>query len=438
MRWSTPADTAVVEAVIATFRDSAEQAWERLSTLTHREWERSYQWLDASGMALYFLDQVQTFGIENVLPAATLGRLRQNLADNRRRSAFMLTEFISINCAFLQAGVKYCNLKGFTLSPGYCPSPALRCQLDFDFLVNGHQLELCRSILAETGYVLTAATKTVWEFKAGYCELTRIEDHYKPRPQRAVELHFACSATTSEDPSCDERLDRLAQRTWNGHSFPTLLASDQFVGQALHLFSHLRGSCTRLSWLLEYKRYLSARYEDQLFWEEVRRCSDTHRQAFLAIGLATELSTQLFGGSAPAQLNKWTLDRLPAPIRLWVDCYGRKAVLAGFPGTKLYLLLEDELARNDNSWQKKKLSKLLPLHRVPRISCSGPNENRWKRLRREFYQTRFALFRLRFHIVEGVRFVAEARRWRRRLTAQPGYMPNSQTEEPRLTKGCGS
>jgi hypothetical protein len=438
MRWSAPADKAVVEAVIATFCDSAEHACERLSTLRHRDWERTYQWLDASGMALYFLNQVQTFGIENVLPAATLGRLRQNLADNRRRSAFMLAEFISINRGFLQAGVKYCNLKGFTLSPGYCPSPALRCQLDFDFLVDGHQLELCQRILAETGYVLTAATKTVWEFKADSSELTRIEDHYKPRPQRAVELHFACSATTPEEPSCDERLDRLAQRTWNDHSFPTLSASDQFVGQALHLFSHLRGSCTRLSWLLEYKRYVSARYEDQPFWEEVRRRSDTHRQAFLAIGLATELSTQLFGGRAPAQLNEWTLDRLPVPIRLWADCYGRKAVLAGFPGTKLYLLLEDELARNDNSWQKKRLRKLLPLHRVPRISCSSPNESWWKGLRREFYQARFIFFRLRFHIVEGLRFATEARRWRRYLAAQPSYVLNSRTEKTCLSKGYES
>jgi len=438
MRWSAPADKAVVEAVIATFCDSVEHACERLSTLRHREWERTYQWLDASGMALYFLDQVQTLGIEDMLPAAALGRLRQNLADNRRRSAVMLTEFISINRAFLQADVKYCNIKGFTLSPGYCPNPALRCQLDFDFLVDGNQLELCRHILAEAGYVLTAATKTVWEFKAGSSELTRIEDHYKPRPQRAVELHFSCSATASEEPSCDERLDRLAQRTWDDHSFPTLSASDQFVGQTLHLFSHLRSSYTRLSWLLEYKRYVSARYEDQLFWEDVRRRSDTHRQAFLAIGLATKISTQVLGGSAPAQLNEWTLDRLPAPIRLWADCYGRKAVLAGFPGTKLYLLLEDELARNDNLWRKKKLSKLLPLHRVPRITCSGPNESRRTRLRKKFYQARFTLFRLRFHIVEGLRFVTEAWRWRRYLAAQPSYELSSRTEKPCLSKGCES
>ncbi len=425
MRWSESADRGVVEAVIAAFHDSAESSYERLSALRYFDWKRSYHWLDASGMALYFLNQLQALGIEGALPSATLGRLRQNLADNRRRSAFMLAEFGAINRAFLEAGVKYCNLKGFTLSPGYCPDPTLRCQLDFDFLVDGQHLELCRRILAQTGYVLTAATKTVWEFKAGCSELARMEDHYKPRPQRAVELHFACTATDLHLPSYDERLDRLALRSWSGLDVPTLSAGDQFVGQALHLFSHLRSACTRPSWLLEYKRQMAARYNNLPFWEEAQKRSAAHRQAFIAIGLATLLSTRFFGGEGPAQLNEWTLDCLPAPIRLWADCYGQRAVLADFPGTKLYLLLEDELAFGDGSWQRRRRGRLLPLHRVPQITRAGQDENLWKRIRRELYQVRFILFRLRFHVVEGVRFAFEARRWRRQLAVQQSRMLNS-------------
>jgi hypothetical protein len=435
MPWSAPAERRVVEAVIASFCDSAERSQQRLSALKYRDWMRSYYWLDASGMALYFLDQLQSLGIEGSLPAATLGRLRQNAKDNGARSSSMFAEFRAINRALLQAEVRFCNLKGFTLSPDSCPYPALRCQLDFDLLVDGDHLERCREILAETGYVRTAANRTVWEFKAGLSELARIEDHYKPRPQRSVELHFACAPMAPHLPSRDERLDRLAWRSWDGEAFPTLSAADQFIGQALHLFAHLRSASTRVSWLLEYRRNLAAHYDERSFWEEVRERVQMHPNAPFAIGLATLLSTRLFGGRAPAQLDHWTLDRLPAAVRLWAEQYGRRAVLADFPGTKLYLLLEDELARTDREWEKQRRSTLLPLRRAPQIASAPASESLSRRLRREYYQIGYVLFRLRFHVVEGLRYVIEARRWKRQLSLQNTFTTHAVAETPRRSRG---
>ena len=134
MRWSEPADKSVVEAVVGTFRDPIERSIERLGAFTYPDWVRSYHWLDASGMAIYFLHQLEILGIEGAIPVATLRRLRQNLVDNRRRTAALLAEFTAINRGFQQAGLRYCNLKGFTLLPDSCPDPVLRCQLDLDFL----------------------------------------------------------------------------------------------------------------------------------------------------------------------------------------------------------------------------------------------------------------------------------------------------------------
>jgi hypothetical protein len=176
VKWIEPADAKVVEAVVAAFRDSAECSRERLSAISQRDWGRSYYWLDASGLALYFLNQLETLAIEDAIPSATFDRLQQNFAENRVRSAAMFAEFASINQALHAAGVDYATLKGFTLSPESCPHPSLRRQLDFDFLVDGSQLELCRKILAESGYVLTAATRTTWEFKAGATELGSMKD----------------------------------------------------------------------------------------------------------------------------------------------------------------------------------------------------------------------------------------------------------------------
>ncbi|WP_213805478.1 nucleotidyltransferase family protein [Granulicella sp. dw_53] len=435
MRWSTRAERGVVEAVVAALSDSPEQAQEHLSALRYPEWSRSYQWLDASGLALYFLDRLQEMGIEGALPAATLGRLRQNLTDNRGRSSSMFNEFCTINRAFLQANVSFSNLKGFTLSPDSCPNPALRSQLDFDFLIDGEHLERCQDILVKMGYVRNAANRTVWEFKAGSSELARIEDHYKARPQRSVELHFSCAAIAPHAPTRDERLDRTSLRKWGDDSYPVLAAADQFVAQALHLFSHLRSAYTRVSWLLEFRQHLTAHYDDRPFWDEVRERSQCQPDASVAIGLSTLLSTRLFGGRAPAQLAHWTLDRLPAPIRLWSERYGREAVLANFPGTKLYLLLEDELAQSDPDWKKRRRSSLLPRRRAPRISFPSQKESLLVRLRREYYELRFLLFRLHFHVVEGLRYLVEARRWKRQISSQRILTPCAVTDVPRRSRG---
>jgi hypothetical protein len=168
MTWSGRASKKVVEAVVATFRDSADESLRRLSALRASEWQRSYHWLDASGMALYFLDKVESLHIESALPATTLERLRGNMADNRNRSSTMFAEFTALNQSFQAAGLVYANLKGFTLSPESCPRPELRCQLDFDFLVDGSQLDLCRNLLSKSGYELDAMTRgTALRFLAG-------------------------------------------------------------------------------------------------------------------------------------------------------------------------------------------------------------------------------------------------------------------------------
>jgi hypothetical protein len=424
MKWSGRASKQVVEAVVAAFRDSGEELHQRLSALKARDWQRSYHWLDASGMALYFLDRVASLHIESALPTATLERLRGNLADNRHRSSSMLVEFASLNQSFQRAGLVYANLKGFTLSPESCPRPELRCQLDLDFLVDGTQLDLCQRILGKTGYELAAATPDVWEFKAGSDELTDIKDHYKARPQRCVEVHFASSEAPPHLPFRDSRLERRVRHSWGCITFPALTPADQFIAQSLHLFKHLCSSCTRLAWLLEYQHHVSVRYHDQSFWDEVRTYAGGHHRTSVAIGLTTLLSSRIFGGEGPPQLEEWTSARLPAAVRLWADQYGRESILADFPGTKLYLLLQDELRGNDDSWKQTKRSTLLPLHRAPRILSVSTDDTVWKRIRSELYQVRFVVFRLRFHVVEGFRYLVEAFRWKRRLAALRDYGPD--------------
>jgi Uncharacterised nucleotidyltransferase len=422
MKWRQPADRRVVEAVITTFCGSAETSMQRLSVLRERDWVRSYYWLDASGLALYFVAELESLGIEDVLPAEVLGRLRENLADNRVRVGSMFAEFVSLNQAFRDAGVDFANLKGFTVSPESCPDPALRRALDFDFLVDGCHLNICKEILEDRGYTLAARTGRNWEFKAGSTEIGGMEDFYKANRRRAVELHFASLPGSPPDgptPTRDARLDRLALRSWGGVDFPALSPSEQFVGQALHVFGHLCGSSTRPSWVLEYGNHVAHYFNDQDFWESVKEWSRTHRDAPIAIGMASLLLSQLFGRETPRQLDEWTIDCLPPSVRLWAEQYGRRVVLGDLPGMKLYLLLLQELRSGDEARQMERQNRrlLLPAPRVPRIIDTAPGDSLRVRLGKEIHQARFVLFRLRFHIVEGVRYLIEAARWRRQLRA---------------------
>lgn len=412
MKLSGRADSRVVEAVIASFRDSSEHAVQRLAGLTQRDWARSMLWLDASGLALYFLNRLQLLGIEDAIPAPTLERLRQSQADNCLRSASMLSEFCSLNEAFQAAGVQYANEKGFTLSPDSCPDASLRHQVDFDFMVDGDDLNICREILEQRGYVLTKSGPTEWQFEAGASEVVRREDYYKPRPQRSVELHFMFSAADPNAPTRDARLDRRTLRAWNGHLFPVLSPADQFIEQAMHLLRHLRSPRTKPSWLLEFRRHMLVHFNDQSFWDEVRNNSQGLPDVEIAIGLATMLSIRFFGGRVPTQLKVWTLDRIPAPIRLWTNLYGRKAVLADVPGTRLYLLLEGEIAEEKSVATKKRRS-LLTLYHMTRICYPTAEDGLLKRARQEYYHVRYFLFRIKFQIVQGLRLRIEEARWKR-------------------------
>ncbi|HTZ57388.1 MAG TPA: nucleotidyltransferase family protein [Acidobacteriaceae bacterium] len=423
MKWRSRASRKAVETIVATFCTSVQESSRRLSSLSAGDWQKSWLWIDASGMALYFLERIVSLHLETSLPTATVRRLKANLADNRDRSSSMFTEFIALNHSFQAAGLVYANLKGFTLYPDYCPRPELRCQFDFDFLVDGNQLHLCQEILEGLGYELWAITPDVWEFKAGASQLTHISDHYKPGPQRSVELHFASSQAEPYLPFRDPRLQRCVDHSWAGATFPALSPADQFIAQSLHIYKHVCSACTRLSWLLEYQHCIAAHFHDHNLWNEVREQAWKQRNAPVAIGLATLLASQIFGAEVPPELGEW-IERLPASVRLWANEYGRESMLADFPGTKLYLLLQEQLKGGDDAWKHARRRSLLPVHRAPRIVSVPAHDSAWNRICSEFHQARFLLFRLRFHVVEGARYFVESSRWRRRLATLHEFKPD--------------
>jgi hypothetical protein len=395
------------ESVLASFSHPRCVVAERLGGYSEREWRNVLTWLDTSGLALYLLDHLTAIGLQDLLPASVLERLQQNLADNTARNASLLAETAEINLGLQREGLLFANLKGITLSPESVPDPALRCQLDLDFLVCAKQADVAARVLSRSGYALHCVSGDTWEFKAGSSEVASLKDLYKIKSQRAAELHM----TTLE-----VLLKRVQLRSFSGATFPVLSPVDLYLAQAVHLFGHICSPFTRASWLLEYRRHMLARAEDEVFWDELERRALEEPKAAVALSVVTLLVIEVFGDSAPQVLSLLIASHVSPAVQLWVRLYGQSALVADFPGTKLYLLLEQELLRDSAKPGNLLRRSLLPLRPPPLIAHGEVDESLSLRVRRWRVQAGYTAFRLRFHCVEGLRYLLESSRFRRLLT----------------------
>jgi hypothetical protein len=398
------------KAALLAFCDPQPEACSRLWHLSGTEWQRLLRWLDTSGLALYFLARVTELNQSEMLPSHVLARLQQNLADNTSRMEGMLAEFFAIHREFQRAALRYATLKGFSLWPSSVPRPELRSQLDLDFLVAEESAREARSILERRGYHLRAVSGRSWEFKNDELPGRSLKDLYKDMPLRSVELHI--EARISKESSL---LARAEMRHFRNIDMPVLSPLDLFLGQGMHAFKHICSEFSRTAHLLEFRRHVIALHDDAAFWSELRVRADENSRVAIALGVITLLITQEMGGFAPASFTDWTVDQLPARARLWVQQYGTRVVFAGFPGNKLYLLLQKELAASDIPTKRSLRRALLPLSLPPLIAHAKAYETPLMRLCRYRIQVRFILFRLRFHVVEGIRYLCESLRWQQQV-----------------------
>jgi hypothetical protein len=394
------------EAILLTFCDPMPAECERLQALSSRRWQSLLTWLDTSGMALYFLDRLTQMGRCEMLPPAVLARLQQNLVDSTERTSSMIAESTAIHLSFQAAGLSYAALKGFSLWPVSVPRPELRSQLDLDFLIAAESAPGAQRILEARGYRLKAISGRSWEFKSGTPGKASLKNLYKPTLHRTVELHLEM-----KDRGPDSLLTRTTKLCFHGACMPVLRPVDLFLGQGLHLYKHVCGEFWRTAHLIEFRRHVLARYHDTAFWQELRKLAEGNLRASVGLGVITLLISQTMGDFAPEELTCWTSDSLPVRIRLWVERYGHPSVFASHPGGKLYLVLQQELERAGLTAKRSLSHALLPKRLPPAIAHASANETLLARVVRHRRQASFILFRLRFHLVEGLRFLWESSRW---------------------------
>jgi hypothetical protein len=322
----------------------------------------------------------------------------------------MMAESTAIQIEFQRARLSYAVLKGFSFCPIAAPRPEVRSQLDLDFLIAEKDAPEARRLLESRGYHLHAVSGRSWEFKTPYTHKGTLADLYKALPFHCVELHLEAN-----NEARHSLLERAERRDFNGIVTPVLPAADLFIGQGMHLFKHVCSESSRTAHLLEFWRHVVARRNDQAFWHKVRAIAEPSPKAVLGLGIVTLLTTRTMSDCAPDAFTCWTVNRLPAAVRLWVEVYGHRSVLGDFPGSKIYLLLQRELEIAGVVPKRSARQILLPLKLPPPIAIAPEDESLSERFRRYRGQCKFVFLRLRFHSVEGLRYLVERMRWRRKL-----------------------
>lgn len=381
---------------------------ERLLTLSPGEWRKLLYWLDVSGLSLYFAHRVNELNLQGSLPVAVNQRLQQNLSDNRARMRGLLQESAELQAEFQRANISCAILKGFSLWPSSVPMPELRHQLDLDFLVEEGGASKAREILEETGYRLHESSGGAWEFNRNETPRFSTKNMYKDGFGRTVELHIEAVL-----PGRRPLLSRREHREIEGVMMPVLAPADLFLGQGMHVFKDVCSSFLRASHLLEFYRNVCAHSDDPAFWSAVRELAEEDPRAIFGLGVVLQLVESVMQGEVPSKLAIWTMLRLPPAAQRWIALYGPNCVFGTPPGTKLYLLLQREMEGEGMTFARSARTALLPM-RLPQVVIpASADDTMGFRIQRHALQFQYILKRLRFHVVEGLRYAWASYRWRR-------------------------
>ena len=400
MNASLPA--SVVNFLAAPSRSAAEA----LAPLALRHWNRKRHWLVVSGLALYFWDELRRNSWHDVLPREIATWLADLWEASGQRIRELTTDLLQLNEMFSALQLPYANWKGLAASPDFCPDPRLRMQLDFDFVIEPGSENIFGAALEQSGYHLVGVEDREFQYENMPGTLYSFEQIFRPKPQRKVELHYDAVGDFSgfPQPSLDSVLTRRITESRGGVAFPHLCPADAFLAACFHVGRHLFAGWGRLDWLLEIRHFAVHHAANAALWAEVRARTAACPHSASMAALACELTQRLFGWP---EGHAWRWAPLAAHAERWMRLHARDWALADFPGRKNYLLLARgflEPAR----WQEFERGRLLPARTPPRPARTAPPASRTQSWR---WQVRFVRTRLRFHLLEGARYLLQKRAW---------------------------
>jgi hypothetical protein len=391
-------------AVAAAFGVPASDVSRTLAGFSEDEWHAAMWWLDISGLALYLLDLLRSADAVFAVPQFVRAALEDRASRNRVRTRALMKEASVVAGWFDAAGVRYALLKGFSLTPDSVPDPAIRWQVDLDFLVARSDVKAARHFIARLGYTLHSDLGTALEFRAGVAGKPDIAKIYSEHSQRSLEFHIA------EDDS--EVLARRDTRALADLHFSALSGPDILVRQGTHLLKHLCSEYTKFSWVLEFRRHVEAREGDIGFWNDVKMIAARTPNGNLGLNVALWLSNQMFGPLRVEAVKHWDASGLPAGVRAWLALYAERVLFSDAIANKYYALLQKQVATSPAA-ARTIGSMFFPLHVPFPVMEPAMNESLRERLQRLWVEVGNTFKRLRFHLIEGARMAVESVRLRR-------------------------
>src|SRR5678815_4574595 len=343
-----------------------------------RDWDQTLAWLDLSGLAIYFLQRVQSSGALYTLPDFATAELQKRGEDNRLRAQAILQEFRTLVEAFEHARVNYAVLKGISLLPDYCPALEFRTQYDHDLLVDADTFNRACTALEHTGYRRKDGgdEESVAVYRQVQPEVRfsqNSEALYSARLGRSIEVHRALWEDNEDHISIglpDDFLERTQTRYWEGIRFTALSDEDCLLFQVLHAFKHIVRNWCRLSIFLEIAYFLGKRAGDSAFWSSYAERIGPVRWAPEASLIVFTLAERLFGATIPAELQRVLRTPLSPALNLWIERYGRHSALTNFHDDKCSLFLHREFVDSPSEWASIRRKRLFPVrrpHRPPAV-----------------------------------------------------------------------
>jgi Uncharacterised nucleotidyltransferase len=398
-------------------------------------WDRTLEWLDHSGIALFFWNRLKNLSIEKAIPPEIGERLERNLADHRLRVAEMVAEFDAINQCWESAGVKYAALKGLVLTPEYCPDIFLRTTYDYDYLLPCGSMTTAEEVLRRAGYVRKedpVKHPVVYFHKAHRPRLPLSgDDLYSASFPRTIELHclfwdpdeLKIPLEIQADPMGHLELRHLpVPSSRQGSSWPerpvcfyALAEEHGLLFQVLHAFRHILQDWCRLCSLLDIAYFLHHRGRDNDFWDRFFELLEHDRELPEIAGVVFLLAAGLFGAQIPSVVAGQITGCLRRPLVSWVDHYGMDSALQNFSDNKFSLFLHREFVRDDATWRTILRSRLFPLHR-PNQAVRATSRGIRSRWAASWKQRDYIARRLKHHLAATVRYVLESARWERART----------------------